>query len=151
MHRRRAGTCGIIALMPILKRTNKPDLHYVIDDFTDPWRTPETVLLIHGLAESTDAWRAWMPHFIGRYRCVRVDVRGFGRSSPMPKEHEWSMDTLLEDFAALIDHLGCGKVHLIGAKSGGSMALKLAAEYPQLIKTLVGVTPPVVGPQAATG
>ena len=61
------------------------------------------------------------------------------------------MDTLLEDFAALIDHLGCGKVHLIGAKSGGSMALKLAAEYPQLIKTLVGVTPPVVGPQAATG
>ncbi|MEO7725691.1 MAG: alpha/beta hydrolase, partial [Burkholderiales bacterium] len=41
--------------------------------------------------------------------------------------------------------------HLIGAKSGGSMALMLAAEYPKLIKTLVGVTPPVVGPQAATG
>lgn len=134
-----------------LERPDGCKLFYTIDDFTDPWREPEAVLFVHGLAESTEAWRAWMPHFAGAYRCVRVDVRGFGRSSPMPKEYEWTMDTLLEDFAALIDHLDCGKVHLIGAKSGGSMALMLAAEYPKLIKTLVGVTPPVVGPQAATG
>lgn len=134
----------------ILTRPDGCELFYKIDDFTDPWREPETALFIHGLAESTEAWRAWMPHFAGRYRCVRVDVRGFGRSTPMPKDYEWTIDTLLEDFVALIDHLDCGRVHLLGAKSGGSMALKLADEYPQLVKTLVGVTPPVVGPQAAT-
>jgi len=134
-----------------LERPDGCKIFYTVDDFTDPWRKPETVLFVHGLAESTEAWRAWMPHFAGRYRCVRVDVRGFGRSTPMPKEYEWTMDALLEDFAALIDHLDCGPVHLIGAKSGGSMALMLAAEYPQLIKTLVGVTPPVIGPAAATG
>jgi len=134
-----------------LTRPDGCQLFYTIDDFTDPWRESATALFIHGLAESTEAWRAWMPHFAGHYRCVRVDVRGFGRSTPMPKEYEWTMDALLEDFAALIDHLDCGRVHLIGAKSGGSMALELAAEYPQLVKTLVGVTPPVVGPQAAIG
>ena len=138
-------------MQTLLRRPDGCELFYRIDDFTDPWREPATALFIHGLAESTEAWRAWMPHFAGDYRCVRVDVRGFGRSTPMPKEYEWTMDALLEDFAALIDHLDCGPVHLVGAKSGGSMALSLAAEYPQLIKTLVGVTPPVVGPQAATG
>ena len=133
---------------------DRPDgckLFYTIDDFTDPWREAPTALFIHGLAENTEAWRAWVPHFAGQYRMVRVDVRGFGRSTPMPAEYEWTLDVLLEDFAALIHHLGCGRVELIGAKSGGSMALMLAAEYPQLVHTLVGVTPPVVGPQAATG
>ena len=132
-----------------LERPDGCKLFYTIDDLTDPWREPEIALFVHGLAESTEAWRAWMPHFAGHYRCVRVDVRGFGRSSPMPKEYEWTMDALLEDFAALIDYLGCGRAHLIGAKSGGSMALMLAAEYPQLVQTLVGVTPPVVGPAGA--
>ena len=95
-----------------LERPDGCKIFYTVDDFTDPWRKPETVLFVHGLAESTEAWRAWMPHFAGRYRCVRVDVRGFGRSTPMPKEYEWTMDALLEDFAALIDHPDCGPVHL---------------------------------------
>ena len=58
------------------------------------------------------------------------------------------MDELLADLAALIHHLGCERVHLIGAKSGGSMALKFAADYPQMVQTLAGITPPVAGASA---
>ena len=50
---------------------------------------------------------------------------------------------------ALIKHLEEPRVHLIGAKSGGSVTLKLAADYPELVETLVAVTPPVVGPAGA--
>ncbi len=128
-----------------LTRPDGCKLFYTIDDYTDPWRAAETVLFVHGLAESGEAWRAWMPHFAGRYRCVRVDLRGFGRSTPMPAEYVWTMQALIDDLAALIAHLGGQRVHLIGAKSGGSMALKFAADHPELIKTLVGVTPPLVG------
>lgn len=137
---------GVEAYLP------RPDgcrLFYIVDDFTDPWRPAETVLLVHGLAESTEAWRAWVPHFMGRYRVVRVDVRGFGRSTPMPDTFEWRMDVLVEDFAALIRHLDVDAVHLVGAKSGGSMTLRVAADHPALVKTLTGVTPPVVGPEGA--
>jgi pimeloyl-ACP methyl ester carboxylesterase len=132
-----------------LERPDGCRLFYTIDDYTDPWTTAPTVLFVHGLAESTEAWRAWVPHFARRYRVVRVDVRGFGRSTPMPPEFPWSIDTLTEDFAALIRHLDCGRVHLVGAKSGGSMTLKVAADHPELLTTLTAVTPPVVGPAAA--
>lgn len=127
-----------------LTRPDGCKLFYTVDDCTDPWRKPETLLFVHGLAESGAAWRAWVPHFMRRYRVVRIDLRGFGRSTPMPAEHEWSMDELLDDIEALIRHLGCEQVHLVGAKSGGSMALAMAANRPLLVKTLIGVTPPVL-------
>ena len=37
----------------LLTRPDGCNLFYTIDDFTDPWREPETVLFVHGLAEST--------------------------------------------------------------------------------------------------
>lgn len=132
-----------------LQRPDGCELFYVVDNFTDAWRPAPTVLFVHGLAESTEAWRAWVPHFARRYRVVRLDLRGFGRSTPMPEAFEWDIDILVDDIVALIRHLGVERVHLVGAKSGGSMTLKLAADYPALVHTLTGVTPPVVGPAGA--
>jgi len=121
-------------------------LHYSIDDYTDPWRTPETVLMVHGLAESTEAWRAWVPHLARdfHFRVARMDVRGFGRSTPLPEDHPWGMDLLLEDIGRVIDRLGGGPVHLVGAKSGGSLVLQFAARWPEKVRSVVAVTPPVV-------
>jgi pimeloyl-ACP methyl ester carboxylesterase len=132
-----------------LQRPDGCKLHYVVDDFTDAWRSADTVLFVHGLAESTEAWRAWVPHFARRFRVVRIDLRGFGLSSPMPEDFKWDIDILVDDLVALIDQLEVERVHLVGAKSGGSMTLKLAADHPARVHTLTGVTPPVVGPAGA--
>ncbi|MFN7192256.1 MAG: alpha/beta fold hydrolase, partial [Rhodospirillales bacterium] len=43
-----------------------------------PLRAKRTVLCVHGLAESGEAWRGWVPHFARHYRVVRLDLRGFG-------------------------------------------------------------------------
>ena len=40
-------------------------LHYQLDTWADPWTAPESVVLIHGFTESTEAWRPWVPH-LGR-------------------------------------------------------------------------------------
>jgi 3-oxoadipate enol-lactonase len=133
----------------ILQRPDGCKLFYTIDEHTDPWRPAPTVLFVHGLAESGEAWRAWVPHFARHYRVVRVDLRGFGRSTAMPEDYKWTLRALVDDLVALIEHLEVQRVHVVGAKSGGSMVLKLAADYPQLVATLTGVTPPVVGPQGA--
>ena len=45
-----------------------PDLqmHFEVDDFTDPWRQPQTILMLHGNAESGLAWYAWVPKLARR-------------------------------------------------------------------------------------
>ena len=38
------------------------ELFYTIDDFTDPWTEPETVVMHHGMAKNHKLWFGWGPH-----------------------------------------------------------------------------------------
>jgi len=116
------------------------DMHYRVDDFTDPWRTPETILLLHGNAESGEAWYGWVPSLARRYRLVRPDMRGFGASTPMPADFPWTLDVLIDDFLRLLDHLGIERFHLVGAKIGGTIAARRPERVLSL--TVVGTPPP---------
>jgi len=124
------------------------NLYYTIDDYTDPWREPETVLLVHGLAESGEAWRAWIPRLAAQYRVVRVDQRGFGRSTPMPADHRWSLDELADDLATLMAALGCRSVHVIGAKIGAAVSAHFVSKNINIINTLTLIGLPLVGPKS---
>lgn len=129
--------------MPFATIAGGAKLHYVIDDYTDPWRSPETVLLLHGAAESGAAWFGWVPHLARRYRVVRPDMRGFGASSAMPRDFPWTLDLLVEDFVTLMRTLGVDRFHVIGAKIGGTVARHFAASHPELVRSLtVAGTPP---------
>ena len=123
-------------------------LHYTIDDYTDPWRHPETIVLVHGFCESGGAWRPWVPMLARRYRVVRADQRGFGRSTPMREDYAWSLDRLADDLAAVIAAAGGAPVHLIGAKIGATVSAHFAARHPQLLRTLTLVGLPVKGPKS---
>jgi 3-oxoadipate enol-lactonase len=131
--------------MPNFRPSPDLDMHYEVDDFTDPWRRPETVLMLHGNAESGQAWYAWVPTLARQYRVVRPDMRGFGRSSAMPRDYPWTLDRLIEDFCLLMDHLGIDRFHLVGAKIGGTIARAFAGRRPERVKTLtvVGTPPPL--------
>src|SRR5262245_65110214 len=120
------------------------DMHYEVDDYTDPWRPPATVLMLHGNAESGVAWYGWVPHLAPWYRVVRPDMRGFGASTPMPRDFPWTLDILIDDFCRLIDALGVERFHLVGAKIGGTIARAFAARRPARVRTLtvVGTPPP---------
>jgi 3-oxoadipate enol-lactonase len=136
--------------MPIFRVSPDLDMHYAEDDFTDPWRQAETILLLHGNAESGLAWYGWVPALARRYRVVRPDMRGFGQSSAMPRDHGWSLDELIADFCGLMDHLGVARFHLVGAKLGGTIARAFAARRPGRVVTLTVVgTPPPLRPGAA--
>jgi 3-oxoadipate enol-lactonase len=121
--------------MPSFQPTPDLDMHYEVDDFTDPWRTAETVLMLHGN----------VPTLARKYRVVRPDMRGFGRSTPMPRDFPWTLDVIIGDYARLIDHLGVDRFHLVGAKIGGTVARALAARRPERVTTLtvVGTPPPL--------
>src|SRR5258705_9072212 len=89
------------APMPYL---DLPDckLHYKIDDHTDAWTQPDSVLFVHGFTENTEAWRQWVPHFSRRYRMIRIDQRGFGQSGPVAKDYPLTTDRYVNDLARVI-------------------------------------------------
>ena len=80
-------------------------MHYVVNDYTDPWTTPETILMLHGNAESGEAWYGWVPTLARKYRVVRPDMRGFGASTVMPRDYPWTVEGLADDYIAFMDAL----------------------------------------------
>jgi 3-oxoadipate enol-lactonase len=137
--------------VPVLKLPTGVDLYYTVDDFTDPWTRPETILLCHGNNESHRAWYGWVPHLARHYRVVRPDMRGFGDSTPMPRDFAWTLDIVIDDYLRLMDHLGVDKFHLVGAKIGGVINRAFAARQPRRVHTLTIVgSPPPIRADAAT-
>ena len=122
--------------MPVQRIAPDLDMHYVVDEFTDPWRQSDAVLMIHGNNESGAAWFGWVPMLARRYRLVRPDMRGFGQSTPMPRKFPWTLDIVINDYLALMDSLGIERFHLVGAKIGGTVARAFAARRPERVKTL---------------
>ena len=128
------------------------DMHYVVDDFTDPWTRPETILMLHGNSESGLAWYGWVPTLARRFRVVRPDMRGYGQSTPMPRDYPWSVDAIINDYLRLMETLKIERFHLVGAKIGGTVARALAARHPQHVQTLtvIGTPPPYRPADAST-
>lgn len=137
--------------MPTLQLATGVDLHYRVDDFTDPWLKAETILLCHGNNESHLAWYGWVPRLARHYRVVRPDMRGFGDSTPMARDFPWTLDIVINDYLRLMDHLGIEQFHLVGAKIGGVINRAFAARHPHRVRTLTVVgSPPPVRADAAT-
>src|SRR5437899_10285377 len=119
--------------------------YYPVDDFPEPWTPTDTILLLPGNAESSLAWYAWVPLLARRFRVVRPDMRGYGASTPMPRDFAWTLDVIVGDYARLMDALGVQRFHLVGAKIGGVIARAFAARRPERVMTLtvIGSPPPL--------
>ena len=128
--------------MPYARIDYSLDMYYDDDDFTDPWRPSETVVLHHGNAKNARLWYAWVPLLARQYRIVRLDARGFGRSSLPPEGYRWSLGRFAADLRGLLDHLGLERVHLIGETVGGTIALQFAADYPDRLHSVTTCTSP---------
>ena len=130
--------------MPTARISADLEMHYRVDDYTDPWREPDTVLMLHGNAESGAVWFGWVPHLAQEFRVVRPDMRGFGASTPMPRDYPWTLDSVVDDFAALMTALSIERFHLVGAKIAATIARRFAARFPGRVRTLtlVGTPPP---------
>lgn len=118
-------------------------LAYHVDDFTAPWRTPDTLLLLHAAMGNSLRWFQWVPALAQRYRVVRLDLRGHGDSQIPAPDSEFSLAELVSDAAAVLDEVGAESAHVVGNSAGGYVAQQLAIHHPQRVKTLAlyGSTP----------
>jgi 3-oxoadipate enol-lactonase len=92
------------------------------------------VVFAHGFSLDTRMWDGQFAAFAERYRVVRYDLRGFGRSAVpeagVPYRHD-------EDLLALLDALEIVQAALVGISMGGAVVLNVALAHPQRVSELV--------------
>ncbi len=88
--------------------------------------------------------RTWDPQFepwSERFRLLRYDQRGYGRSS-RPEGTPYSH---VRDLVALLDHLGIQRTALVGCSMGGALAIDATLTMPDRVWALVPVAPGLGG------
>ncbi len=125
-----------------LRLDDGAELFYTIDDFTDPWKESETVVLHHGMAKNHRLWYAWVPILAAHYRVVRFDARGMGQSTVSEPGYLWSLDNFARDLLQLSDGLELEKFHLIGETVGGTIAMRFATLHQERLLSLTACTSP---------
>ena len=117
--------------------TGSGALYYDVCDVVPAWiEQPQTIIFHHGIAANTHIWVNWLPVLATRYRLVRFDMRGFGRSVQPRSDYRWSFDALVDDLLKVADAAGAERFHLVGESIGGTVALACALAAPQRLLSL---------------
>ncbi|MHB8670960.1 MAG: alpha/beta fold hydrolase [Acidimicrobiales bacterium] len=94
----------------------------------------EPILLIMGLGYSSDMWYRILPALNTRFRTIRFDNRGVGRTGVPPGPY--SMEQMAADAVAVLDAAGVESAHVVGASMGGVIAQELVLGFPQRVRSL---------------
>lgn len=130
-----------------IKHPNGQVSHCVIDDFTDPWKPAEVILIQHGFGRNYAFWYHWVPVLASKYKVIRRDLRGHGLSST--PTGEYGLEELLEEIVDILDQLGLDKVHFVGESTSGMLGEALAARYPARLHSLITCSAPSHLPEQA--
>jgi pimeloyl-ACP methyl ester carboxylesterase len=99
----------------------------------------EPVLLVHGLAGSAANWCEVVPELVERHRVLAVDLPGHAGSAPPAAGA--TMDDFAASVAAVLDAEEIESALVAGHSFGGLVALRLARVRPDLVRSLLLVSP----------
>ncbi|WP_233752659.1 alpha/beta fold hydrolase [Flavilitoribacter nigricans] len=121
------------------------DVHYaVLSDsievaYVDEGKGDRTLLFIHGLGSYLRAWDQNIAKLKKRYRCIALDLPGYGKSSK--GAYAYDMSFFAHTVRQFIDALGLENVVLVGHSMGGQIALHTVLQDPEGIDRLVLLAP----------
>lgn len=96
-------------------------------------------LFVHGLGGSATNWTDLMFLLADRVDGHAIDLPGFGHSGP-PVHGSYGLDAHVKVVADYIRQTWDGPVHVLGNSLGGAVTTRLAAEHPDLVRTLTLVS-----------
>jgi pimeloyl-ACP methyl ester carboxylesterase/predicted glycosyltransferase len=104
--------------------------------FVPPWS------IVH-----SRVYKAQIPYFSERFRCIAYDARGNGKSDRPDDVAAYALDQSVADALAVMDATDAGEVVLVGLSLGGMISCCLAAYHPERVKAAVlAGTAAVIGP-----
>ncbi|MGA8604946.1 MAG: alpha/beta hydrolase [Thermoplasmata archaeon] len=122
--------------MPSAKLANA-QIHYDLAGEGDP------TVLVHGSLVDRTSWDGVRTRLAQSLAVLAYDRRGHGESSGTARTHPVGDDA--DDLAQLLESLDFYPVHLIAHSYGGAVALRLAVDRPEMVRSLVLHEPPLVG------
>lgn len=114
--------------------TTRAGLHYEASGAGDP------VVLIHGFSLDRRMWKPQIEALEKKFRVIRYDLRGHGRSAPPDAPY-----APVEDLASVLDALGIERAALVGLSAGAELATDFAIASPARVTRLVLAAPGLSG------
>ena len=93
------------------------------------------LVLVNSLGTDLGMWDGQAPALAERFRLVRYDLRGHGRSDAPPGPY--TIEAFGADLAGLMDGLGIGRAHVCGLSLGGMVAMWLSIHRPERVERTV--------------
>jgi pimeloyl-ACP methyl ester carboxylesterase len=108
-------------------------IHYVsLGRSQDP-----LLVLIHGFPDFWYSWRAQMPALAKRFHVVAIDQRGYNLSDQPEGVANYTVDKLVGDLLAVVNHFTNGKAVIVGHDWGGLVAWTFAMTHPDRTDRLI--------------
>jgi len=95
----------------------------------------QPLLLAHAGFVDSGMWDAQWQAFSAQYRAIRYDMRGYGKSDPLP-----APVVRREELEQLLDHLGVERAALLGSSLGGEIVVDFTLEHPDRVWALIPVS-----------
>jgi pimeloyl-ACP methyl ester carboxylesterase len=115
--------------MPVA-RVGDINIHYEIDGQGPP------LILIMGMGGQASSWGDDLLTLLAaHFQVIRFDNRGCGLSDK--PEAGYTIATMADDTASLLEAIGCRRAHVFGISMGGMIAQELALRQPQRLQGLV--------------
>src|SRR3954451_24808358 len=107
---------------------NGLEIYYEIHGSGDP------LIVLPGGFMTVEAMGPLVAQLAATRQVIGVELQGHGHTAD--SERPLRYETMAEDIAALMKHLGLAQADLFGYSLGGGVALRLAIQHPELVRKL---------------
>ena len=108
-------------------------MHYIqvepnVRLFVRDWGTGKPIVFIHGWPYSQEIFEyQYLPLLKHGYRCIGIDLRGYGKSDQ--PYGEYNFDVFADDLDRVFDALDLQDINLLGFSMGGAVAVRYMGKY----------------------
>jgi len=107
--------------------------------YTDEGNGDKTLVFVHGLSSNLDSWKKNLQGLTGDYRCIAIDLPGYGKSSR--SKTDYSLAEYAKVLNDLVEKMELSNVVLVGHSMGGQIGLHSVLNYPQTYQKLILIAP----------
>lgn len=107
--------------------------------YADEGSGEETVLFVHGLSSNLDSWKKNIAGLSSDYRCIAIDLPGYGKSSR--SKTDYSLSEYAGILNEMVEKMDLKNVVLAGHSMGGQIAMHSVIKYPETYKKMVLIAP----------